>query len=65
MGRRRDGNHYTLQKKKKKEDLVRNEENCYSISDSNKTMINVTKEHSDIHKKNPSRRISWRKSLRN
>jgi hypothetical protein len=34
---------------KKKQDSVGNEENGYPVPDLNKTMINVTKEPSDIH----------------
>jgi hypothetical protein len=43
---------------------VGNEENGYPVPNPNKTMINVTKEPSDAHKK-PSKRKSWKKSLRN
>jgi hypothetical protein len=48
--RRRDGNH-TPQKNNSIEDLVGNEENGYPVPDPNKTMINVTNEPSDTHKK--------------
>jgi hypothetical protein len=49
---------------------VGNEENGYPVPDTNKTMINVTKEPSDAHQKNqtttkPSMRKSGKKSLRN
>jgi hypothetical protein len=44
---------------------VGNEENGYPVPDPNKTMINVTKEPSDTQKKKPSKRKSWKKSLRN
>jgi hypothetical protein len=51
-GRRRDGN-YTPQKNNLIENLVGNEENGYPIPDPNKTMITVTNEPSDAHKKIP------------
>jgi hypothetical protein len=43
----------TLLKKKKNsiQDLVGNEKDGYPVPDPNKTMINVTKEPSDTHKK--------------
>jgi hypothetical protein len=50
MGRRRQGN-CTPQKSNSIEDLVGNKENEYPVSDPNKTMINVTNEFSDAHKK--------------
>jgi hypothetical protein len=51
MGRRaRDGNH-TPQKNNAIQDSVKNEENGYPLPDTNKIMINVTKEPSGIHKK--------------
>jgi hypothetical protein len=59
MGRRRDGNYYP-QKNNSIQDSVGNEENGNSVLDLNKTMINVTKESSDTHKK-----YSKKKSLRN
>jgi hypothetical protein len=49
--RRRDGNH-SPQKNNSKQDSVGNKGN-----DPNKTMINVTKEPSDTHKKNPKEEI--------
>jgi hypothetical protein len=56
MGRRRrDGNHGP-QKNNSIQDSVGNEENGYPVPDLNKTMINVTKEPSDAHQKNPQRR---------
>jgi hypothetical protein len=61
MGRRRDRNH-TPQKNNSIEDSVGNEENGYPVPDPNKTMINVTEETSDAHKKNPSKRKSCKKS---
>jgi hypothetical protein len=64
MGRRRDGN-YTLKKNDSIQYSVGNEENGNSVPDPNKTMINVTKEPSDAHKKVPSKRKSWKKSLTN
>jgi hypothetical protein len=36
-----------------------NEENGYPAPDLNKTMINITKETSDTHQKNPQRRNLW------
>jgi hypothetical protein len=51
MGRRRrDGNH-TPQQHNSIEDSVRNEENEYPVPDPKKTIINVTKEPSDAHRK--------------
>jgi hypothetical protein len=45
---------------------VGNEENEYPVPDPNKTMINVTNEPSDAHKKkNLLKRKSWTSSLRN
>jgi hypothetical protein len=45
---------------------VQNEENEYLVPDTNRTMINVTNELSDIHKKkNLSKRKSCTGSLRN
>jgi hypothetical protein len=52
MGRRREGN-YTPQKNNSMEDLVGNEGNGYPVSDPNQTMINVSNEPSDTHKKIP------------
>jgi hypothetical protein len=54
MGRRRDEN-CTPQRNNSTEDLVGNEENGYPVPDPNKTMINVTNEHSKAHKKIPQR----------
>jgi hypothetical protein len=48
---RRDGNHFLQKKKNSIQDSVGNEENGYPVPDPNKTMINVTKEPSDTHKK--------------
>jgi ABC-type transporter lipoprotein component MlaA len=45
-----DGNYY-LQKNNSIQDSEGNEENGYPVPDFNKTMINVTKELRDIHKK--------------
>jgi hypothetical protein len=56
MGRR-DGNH-TPQKNNSIEDLVGNEQKGYPGLDTNKTMVNITKEPSDTHKQNPSNRKS-------
>jgi hypothetical protein len=51
MGRRRkDGNH-SPQKDNSIQDSGGNEENGYPVSDLNKTVINVTKEPSEIHQK--------------
>jgi hypothetical protein len=50
--KRKDGNHI-LPKDNSKEDSVENEENGYILPDPNKTIINVTKEPRDSHKKNP------------
>jgi hypothetical protein len=49
--KRRDGNYIPQNKKNSIDDLVGNEENGYPVPDPNKTMINVTNEPSDIHKK--------------
>jgi hypothetical protein len=43
---------------------VGNEKNGYLVPDPNNTMINITKEPSDSTKK-PSKKKSWKKSLRN
>jgi hypothetical protein len=67
MGRqKRDGNH-SLPKNNLKQDSEGNEENGYSVLDSNKTKINDTKEPNDAHKNTlkekllqVSLRISWR-----
>jgi hypothetical protein len=48
--RRRDGKH-SPQKNNSIQVSVENEENGYPVPDLNKTMINVTKELSDAHKK--------------
>jgi hypothetical protein len=55
MGRRRDGNHSP--QKKFNTGFSRNEENGYPVPDLNKTMINVTKETSNTHKKDPQRNL--------
>jgi hypothetical protein len=53
MGRRRrkDGNHSPQKNNNNNsiQDRVGNEENGYPVPDTNKTMINVTKEPNDIH----------------
>jgi hypothetical protein len=54
---RSDGNHST-QKNNSIWDSVENEENGYPFPDLNKTMINVTKEPSDAHKKTLKEEIS-------
>jgi hypothetical protein len=46
MGRRRDGNHFP-QKNNLIQDSEENEENGYSVPDSNETKINDTKECSE------------------
>jgi hypothetical protein len=51
MGRRRRNGNHTSQKNNLEDNLVGNEENAYPVPDHNKTMINVTKEPSDAHKK--------------
>jgi hypothetical protein len=53
MGRRRrDGIHYPQKKNNNSiQDSEGNEDNGYTVPDLNKTMINVTKEPSDTHKK--------------
>jgi hypothetical protein len=56
MGRRRRQGNSTPQKDNSIEDLVGNEENEYSVPDSNRTVINITNELSDIHKKKTSQR---------
>jgi hypothetical protein len=63
MGRRKRKLHSSG--KKSIEYLVGNEKNVYPIPDRNKTMINVTNESSDTHKKYLSMRKSWKRSLRN
>jgi hypothetical protein len=50
MERRRDGNH-SLQKNNSIQDSGENEENGYLVPELNKTMINITKELSNAHKK--------------
>jgi hypothetical protein len=52
MRRRRDENN-TPQKNNSMEDLVGNAENRHPLSDPNKTMINVSTEPTDTHKKIP------------
>jgi hypothetical protein len=49
MGRRKDGNH-SPQKNNLIQDSEGNEENRYLVTDSNKTKINDTKEHRDVHR---------------
>jgi hypothetical protein len=61
--RRRDRNH-SPQKNNSIYDSVGNE-NGYSVPDLNKTMINVTKELSNAHKKKPSQKKSRKNSPRN
>jgi hypothetical protein len=55
--------------KKTIQDSVGNEENGCPLPDFNKIMINVTKELSDTHHKNPQRispsLIFWKTALRN
>jgi hypothetical protein len=50
-----------LSSKTKKKNSMQNsgEENGYTVPDPNTTMINVTREPSDIHK-TPSKRKSWK-----
>jgi hypothetical protein len=67
--REEEGMETTLHKKNNSiEDLVGNEENGFPDPDPNRTMINVTNEPSDTHKKIPKEEImelitenSWRK----
>jgi hypothetical protein len=56
MERRRDGNHSLQKKKNSIAYSMRNEENGYPLLDPNKTMINITNEPSDTHKKILQRR---------
>jgi hypothetical protein len=49
--RRRPGNPSPQKTNNSTDDLVRNEENEYSVPDPNRTMINITNEFSDTHKK--------------
>jgi hypothetical protein len=55
MGIKERNGNYTLQKNNSIEDLVGKQENGYLDSDPNKTMINVTNEFNDAHKKIPQR----------
>jgi hypothetical protein len=55
--------HFSL-KNNSIQDLVVNEENGYPVPDLNKTMTNVTKEHSVAHEK-PSKKKYQKKTLRN
>jgi hypothetical protein len=52
-----EGMETTLLKKNSIQDSVGNEENGYPVPDLNKTMINVTKETSNTHKKDPQRNL--------
>jgi hypothetical protein len=67
MGRRRRNGNHSPQKNNLIQDSERNEENRYSVSDPNKTMINDTKEPSNPQKtpsKNSCKKlliISWRR----
>jgi hypothetical protein len=54
MGRRRRDENHSPQKNDSIQDSVGNEENGYPVPNPNKTMINVTKEPRDIHKKKKS-----------
>jgi hypothetical protein len=57
MGRiKRDGNH-CLPKNNLIQDSEQNEENGYPVTDTNKTKLNDTKEHTDVHK-TPSKKKS-------
>jgi hypothetical protein len=55
----------TFLKKNSIQNLVGNEENGYPAPDLNKTMVNVTKELSNAHKKKTLKKKSVKKSLRN
>jgi hypothetical protein len=50
--KKREGN-YTPQKNNSIANLAGNEENGYLVPDPNKTMINVTNDPSDVHRKIP------------
>jgi hypothetical protein len=56
-GRRRDGNN-SPPKNNLIHDSEGNEENGYTVLDSNKTKINDVKEPNDVHKNNPSKKKS-------
>jgi hypothetical protein len=51
MGRTRKNGNHTPQKNNSIKDSVKNEENGYPATNPNKTIINITKEPSDIYKK--------------
>jgi hypothetical protein len=63
-GKKKKGWKPLCSKKKLIQDSEGNEENRQTVPDPNKTMINNTKEHSDAHKKTPSKKKSCKKSLR-
>jgi hypothetical protein len=70
MGKRRMERNYIPQKSNSIEDVLGNEENGYSVPDSNKTMINVTNEPIYTTKKSlegeirEKMRNSWRRYTR-
>jgi hypothetical protein len=51
MGKRSRNGKHSPQKNNSIQDSVGNEENGYTVPDSNKTMINVIKKPSDTHRK--------------
>jgi hypothetical protein len=57
MERRRPGNPISQNINNSIENLVRNEENEYPVHDPNRTMINITNEISDAHKKTLKKKI--------
>jgi hypothetical protein len=63
-GEKKEGRKLYSSKNNSMEDLLGNEENGYPDLDLTKTII-VTNEPSDFHKKNPIKRKSWKRSMRN
>jgi hypothetical protein len=55
---------HSPQKANSIQDSVGNEKNGYPVPDINKTMINVTKEHNDIHIRTLKKKF-WKISPRN
>jgi hypothetical protein len=64
MGRRRPGNPIPKGQQFNR-GFSGNEEIKYPVPDPNRTMINNTNKLGDAHKKNLSKRILWKRSLRN
>jgi hypothetical protein len=54
-GKKKGWKPHSSKKKISIQDSVGNKENGYPVPDSNKAIINVTKEPSDAHKKNTQR----------